>query len=508
MKHLSHLWLLLVLALSLSSCHPDTNTDIVEDGTLTLELSMPQAVSIDGAKGSLGYYWNPEQTLFLQVSQVGKAPQQLALKPKQIQTDGAVAHFEVVLKSKDFDLDKPLSLLGAVAQDESAMLATQGGIVIQPEGLGGLLPYDLLKNLPHPLLLADQEVRLNGGKAKLSLSLSPLGKLMLLEWHNAGTQAITPQSLTFKAPKPLFPSATSQYDAYKKSFTGALSETSALLQAETVATLTPDFAIQYLYWLPLQELPTDLELSLKYLKGESQEAQQLTSKVDHLKGILSYRYLDIQKDGSVTVSETQLNVEADTSEGGDPHFSMNDILFWVGEGSKRAALVIEWHDDKTPDALVWGYRFDGDKTGYDMLNAIVAADPHLSILMGEQWGGYTLGAIGYQFKVTEPRAHFLLDGQPLKNNGKGVTIGEPMYYDKYTFSDPEAHYLCGFYTNGYWVYYTKDNRLNSWAYSNVGFTLRTLEDGSWDGLSFQHGMDSFVGNPHGSKFVAAPLPEK
>lgn len=501
------LGMLLVLTLGLGACQPDAHKDIIENGTLKIELSMPEPARVKGAKGTIGYFWNPEHTLFLQVSQEGSAPQQLSLKPVRIQSEGIIAYFEVPLKSKDFDLEKPFTLMGAVGKGDSHQLATYGGVVSKPNEFGGLLPYDLLSEVPIPLLLDDEKVSLEKGKEQLSLTLSPLGKIMLLEWHNASATTIVPQAVALKAGQAIFSPAEQQYDAFKKGFTKPFSETSKTLHAEKVEALSPDFAIQYFYWLPVEEFPSDLELSLDYLIEGRDEVQRLTTQLSQPKGEATYFSLSIQEDGTLIVSNEQKNLKADISGGGDPDFSMDDILFWVGEGAKRAALVIEWHDGKTPDALVWGYRFDGEKTGFDMLYDVVAADPRLSIILGEQWGGYTLGAIGYQFTETKPRAHILLDGKPLDNNGKGVTKGVPKNYDKYTFSDIKAHWLAGFYTNGYWVYYTKDHRLDSFSYSNVVCSGRDLEDGAWDGWSFQHGMESLAGNPLGHKFVAAPLPE-
>ena len=51
----------------------------------------------------------------------------------------------------------------------------------------------------------------------------------------------------------------------------------------------------------------------------------------------------------------------------DTRFSFEDIQFWVGSGSNRAALVIEWHDGTQPDAMVWGYKWDGEASGHDMI---------------------------------------------------------------------------------------------------------------------------------------------
>ena len=68
--------------------------------------------------------------------------------------------------------------------------------------------------------------------------------------------------------------------------------------------------------------------------------------------------------------------------------SFNDIQFWIGSGTNRAALVVEWSTPESqigstvpaPSAdktLLWGYRFNGTATGGQMFNAIVTADPRL-----------------------------------------------------------------------------------------------------------------------------------
>lgn len=70
--------------------------------------------------------------------------------------------------------------------------------------------------------------------------------------------------------------------------------------------------------------------------------------------------------------------------------SLDDITFWAGSGTNRAALVIEWrapevrnqttvNNPAATESLVWGYRWNGTATGQDLLNAIVAADPHLFV---------------------------------------------------------------------------------------------------------------------------------
>lgn len=43
-------------------------------------------------------------------------------------------------------------------------------------------------------------------------------------------------------------------------------------------------------------------------------------------------------------------------------FSFDDIQFWVGEGENKAALVLQWNAEGETNALVWGYRWDGNAT--------------------------------------------------------------------------------------------------------------------------------------------------
>jgi hypothetical protein len=86
--------------------------------------------------------------------------------------------------------------------------------------------------------------------------------------------------------------------------------------------------------------------------------------------------------------------------------SFNDVQFWIGSGTNRAALVIEWSApedfggstvpapiaDKT---LVWGYRFNGMATGTQMLKAILGADKRFYVVADLSWGSTYVEGIGY-----------------------------------------------------------------------------------------------------------------
>ena len=83
--------------------------------------------------------------------------------------------------------------------------------------------------------------------------------------------------------------------------------------------------------------------------------------------------------------------------------SFDDIDYWVGEGPNRAALVIQWNDDNSPGALAWGYRWSGNATGLDMINAI-AGNTTITDPFGDPLGGRTgadsrlaAGVVRYSF---------------------------------------------------------------------------------------------------------------
>ena len=71
--------------------------------------------------------------------------------------------------------------------------------------------------------------------------------------------------------------------------------------------------------------------------------------------------------------------------------TFDDIDFWVGQGQKKAMLVVDWNDGNEPEALAWGFRWDGDATGQDLLEAVAAADSALTV---EIAGGF-LNSIFY-----------------------------------------------------------------------------------------------------------------
>lgn len=57
----------------------------------------------------------------------------------------------------------------------------------------------------------------------------------------------------------------------------------------------------------------------------------------------------------------------------DATIDTSDIVFWVGNGSNRAVLIVNWGNPDT--AFAWGFRFNGTVTAQTMVDSVAAADP-------------------------------------------------------------------------------------------------------------------------------------
>jgi hypothetical protein len=70
----------------------------------------------------------------------------------------------------------------------------------------------------------------------------------------------------------------------------------------------------------------------------------------------------------------------------------DEVVYWVGSGSKKAYLVVDFNDGAQSECYIWGYRFDDDNfTIENMIEDIVADDYHLTVNMN---GGF-LSDINY-----------------------------------------------------------------------------------------------------------------
>lgn len=170
-----------------------------------------------------------------------------------------------------------------------------------------------------------------------------------------------------------------------------------------------------------------------------------------------------------------------------------DVQYWVGTGTNEAAFVVQWNDGKNPDALVWGFRWNGNATGEDMLKAIAKADHRFFSLLyqGTQFGS-AIGGLGFDLNGANTTA--------LYKNGdvtypfypvNGIVNTTSYDFDQYTVADVADHWSSGWTTNGYWSYWVKDPTDANFGYSGVGASTRALENGSWDVWNFNASFNDF-----------------
>lgn len=184
-----------------------------------------------------------------------------------------------------------------------------------------------------------------------------------------------------------------------------------------------------------------------------------------------------------------------------PVDSFDDIDFWVGSGSNRAAIAIDWFKDSTDQpALVWGFRWDGTATGQTMLNAIITADPRL---FAKSEGHGALGSAIYGLGYDDGDGEFALDDDTLFDEFGFAASAGPA--DLGVAVDVDDLYREGWFL-GYWHYgLSVGNPYDggSWKASQTGMTGRTLNDGDWDSWVY---TESFAAMPFAQNPVAAEPP--
>jgi hypothetical protein len=184
-------------------------------------------------------------------------------------------------------------------------------------------------------------------------------------------------------------------------------------------------------------------------------------------------------------------------------FSFDDIDSWVGSGSNQAAFLVDWHDDISPEAMVWGFRWDGKATGEDMLTAIVKSDLNLyAKVSGQTNYGIALFGLGYDM---DNDGFGISDGSEFTNGFTGAGYGSS---DGGVATDADDKYNEG-WNDGFWSYWvSREASLNNdgtdWSFSNCGMSSRVLSDGDVDGWGYDADKDSFFGGGDGIAKPSAP----
>lgn len=175
--------------------------------------------------------------------------------------------------------------------------------------------------------------------------------------------------------------------------------------------------------------------------------------------------------------------------------SFDNIQYWAGNGTNRAALVLQWNDGLGPSSLAWGYRWNGAATGLQLLRAIAG-----TTVVRLPAGGATItnfSGADTNLAITLERYEFGDAVYSMVYSLNGVTRTQQDWEDGYwaysifggNFQYPaynDAWELIG--TNSYSVAGSTSYSSVSWFSSPIGASARGLVNGSWDAWSFAAGM--------------------
>lgn len=194
--------------------------------------------------------------------------------------------------------------------------------------------------------------------------------------------------------------------------------------------------------------------------------------------------------------------------------SLNDIQLWAGAGTNRAALVIEWNSPEllnqttvpapvATKTMVWGYRFNNPATATQMLDAILAADPRLYVMINNSFGSTFVVGLGYHLHgngaigLTDGVAtNYFVDGLSTNNDTSFTDAAYPIdsgdlywggYYGPNWQVFTETNDNGGFDnspnrgSSQYWDPSTMDH--GQWSYAQAGLDNLPLTNGSWIGFS-------------------------
>lgn len=163
-----------------------------------------------------------------------------------------------------------------------------------------------------------------------------------------------------------------------------------------------------------------------------------------------------------------------------PPFTFDDVVFWVGTGTNRAVMLLDF--DAVGDAaglsnsLAWGVRWDGTITQEEAFGMVAAADERLHWAISEP-GDYGSSPIAFGYDI----------------NGNGGTFD----FDTNTASDPaDAVASASVLWNYYWAttWLTDDvyeNHGEGFTYCDFGMTSMEVPNGTFFAAKFIPWGDEF-----------------
>lgn len=183
------------------------------------------------------------------------------------------------------------------------------------------------------------------------------------------------------------------------------------------------------------------------------------------------------------LANAQVGIQKQVKKSAVNATTFDDIQYWVGTGANQAAFVVQWNDGKNSDALVWGFRWDGNATGQDMLKEIAKADRRFFSLLYQNMPdnlGTTVGGLGFDLNGIRTNGLYK-NGDVIKPfyGASGIIKTDSYDFDLYKPIDTDDHWQSG-WTNAKWSYLVKEATDTDFKDSDLNIAKRTLKNGSWD----------------------------
>ncbi len=170
---------------------------------------------------------------------------------------------------------------------------------------------------------------------------------------------------------------------------------------------------------------------------------------------------------------------------------MDDVSFWVGQGANRSAFVVDWDANNEHDfSMVWGYRWEGQATADDMLQAIVRADNRLYAKIGSFGDQIVVFGVGYD--ASGDGLFSLDDGTVFDADGIAMSAAS----DLGASIDSDDFYREGWLL-GYWyhaVALNANEQPGPWG-GGPGLSGQALVDGDWTSLVYKNSTDAVLAYP-------------
>lgn len=185
------------------------------------------------------------------------------------------------------------------------------------------------------------------------------------------------------------------------------------------------------------------------------------------------------------------NLKAQTSE----TFSFDNIVNWTGEGENQAALVIQWYGEEAPNALAFGYMWDGSATLYDALCAIAKSDSRFYFAISNSYG-ISIAGIGWDADEDGEIAVINSATSSYYEPEEGVITVSGNYYGNLSAADGEDYWTSDPSNYSYYLsYFKKSSAESSWSNGGYDPSSITLSNGYWYGLRYGSSWKTIVAAP-------------